>query len=109
MNDDGTDYEPDFSEINAIVKRRYETGEYGSAHFRVGRWVLDEMREHVSTPGTYPQGWLGGYSIGDLMGIPVLVDESMGLGWWQLVDRRVVPDGDGFRMEESVITEGTVR
>lgn len=106
-----TEYEPDFSEINAIVKRRYETGEYGSAHFRVGRWVLDEMRQHVPTPapGTYPHSRLPGYSIGDLMGIPVLVDETMELGWWQLVDRRVVADGDEFCMEESVITEGTIR
>lgn len=78
----------DFSEINAIVKRRYETGEYGNAHFKVPVELLDEMRRHVKTskPGSYPMPHLPGYSIGDLMGIPVLVDEDLPEGMWRLVD-----------------------
>lgn len=77
----------DLAEITAIVKRRYETGEYGNAHFKVTPSILAEMLKHAPAPdpGSYLRGFLGG-SLGNLMSIPVVVDEEMPDGAWRLVE-----------------------
>jgi hypothetical protein len=86
-----------YDEITAIVRRRYDTGDYGHAHFTVPRPVLDEMRATVPTPpaGSYPAPRLPGYSIGDLMGIPVLpafLTDAAGMRGWTAVS-----DADRYR------------
>jgi hypothetical protein len=92
----------DLDEITAIVKRRYETGEYGDAHFRAPCALFDLWREQVPTPppGTYAPPRLPGYSLGDLMGIPVVVDDELPAGVaWRLVDSSgvVIREGAGAR------------
>jgi hypothetical protein len=78
----------DLTRITEIVRERYESGTYGNAHFKVARSVVDEMRQHVPTPkpGTYGVPLFPGYSIGDLTGIPVLVDDALPTDQWQLID-----------------------
>jgi hypothetical protein len=77
-----------YEEISAIVKRRYETGEYGNAHFKVTAPTLDEVRRQVPTPkpGTYSPPRLLGYSLGDLMGIPYFVDDGLPPDEWRLIE-----------------------
>ena len=84
--------------MTAIVKRRYETGEYGNAHFKVSPDVLSKMREHAPAPQPGPlRGWLGGDLLGVLLAIPVVVDEELPAGTWRLVENgtgRIIHGGE---------------
>jgi hypothetical protein len=72
-----------FERINAIVKRRWETGAYGNAHFRLPDDLYRELRE--SSPPPKPS-YLHGGPLGNLLSIPVVLDEELPPGVWRLVD-----------------------
>jgi hypothetical protein len=74
--------------VSAIVKRRYETGEFGNVHFKVTPAILAEMKRSAPAPEpeTHTPPWSPGYGIGALTGISVLVDEGLPEGTWRLVD-----------------------
>lgn len=78
----------DLAELTEIVKRRYETGEYGHAHLKVTPTILDEMRRRTPPPDpdAYIRRILYGGPLGDLMSIPVVVDDELPPGTWRLVD-----------------------
>lgn len=73
----------DFTELNAIVKRRHETGDYGRARIEMSRDVSDGLLSLATVPTSrdLPDS---------LLGIPVYVDESLAPGAW-----RLVADDDG--------------
>lgn len=65
--------------IKDIVKRRYESGAYGNAHFRMRPEDFDAIlrtirREFRPDPVT------------DLLSIPVVTDERLPAGQWRLID-----------------------
>lgn len=78
----------DLSEINEIVKRRYFTGDYGNAHLKVALNVWIEMRATVPSSGSGDgQAHLAILGrLGDILGIPVLVDHQLPPAMWRLVD-----------------------
>jgi hypothetical protein len=77
-----------FEQITAIVKHRWETGDYGHAHFRVTTGVNATMRAQVPPSASRPgDAWsppLG--QLSDLMAIPVVIDDTLEAGQWKLVD-----------------------
>jgi len=63
-----------------IVRNRYETGAYGNAHLVMARATM------LSQPrGEQQPSWLRN-PLGDLLSIPVVVDDAMAVGAWRLVD-----------------------
>lgn len=81
------------AELTEIVKLRYETGAYGNTHLRIAPDVMVEMRKHAAPqpmPDTLPNGVLG-----DLMAIPIRIDEGMPADEWRLVDNST---GEDIRM-----------
>jgi hypothetical protein len=78
----------DLTEINEIVKRRYLTGDYGNAHLKVALNVWTEMRATVPSSGPSDgQPHLANPGrLGDILGIPVLVDHQLPPAMWRLVD-----------------------
>jgi hypothetical protein len=64
----------DLAEITAIVRRRHETGDYGSAHLRVTSTLAAEMREQVPSATPRPAWWPA--QLGGLLAIPVIVDDD---------------------------------
>lgn len=64
----------DLAEITAIVKRRYETAEYGNAHLRVTSTLAAEMREQVLSARPRPVWRLA--QLDDLLAIPIVVDDD---------------------------------
>lgn len=73
-----------FAEVTAIVKRRYETGEYGSAHFRMTSTFWDAVRAVLPKPQRR-MPWESS-PLDPLLSIPVMVDDDMGDDEWRLVD-----------------------
>jgi hypothetical protein len=77
----------ELTEINEIVKRRYETGAYGNAHFKMPRSLWDDLR--ASMPPAEPEpDWRRaiGNPLGDFLSIPIVVDDTLPSGTWRLVD-----------------------
>jgi hypothetical protein len=89
-----------FDAINALVRERYETGAYGNAHLRMPQSLLDEFCDSLPrrTPAWEP--WVP-KPLGDLMGIPVVVDPTLPDGVWRLVDT-----GTDEVLHEGVIGDG---
>jgi hypothetical protein len=73
-----------FAEVTAIVKRRYETGEYGSAHFRMTSAFWDAARTVVPKPA--PRMPWESSPLDPLLAIPIMVDDDLGGDEWRLVD-----------------------
>lgn len=75
---------PEQPTMTDIVRRRFETGEFGRAHFT----VTPAMREHLLTlaPDPKPFAIPGTIGLTELLGIPLVVDESLPDGTWQLRD-----------------------
>lgn len=72
-----------FAEITAIVKERYETGAYGTAHFKMPRLLFDAVR--AAGPPPAPRvPWAP--NLDSLLAIPIVIDESLGPDEWRLVD-----------------------
>jgi hypothetical protein len=74
-----------FDEITALVKRRYETGEYGSAHFLLARDAWDQARS-AATASVEPAPPWRPDPITSLLSIPVRVDEDLPPGEWRLIE-----------------------
>jgi hypothetical protein len=70
--------------MTEIVKRRYETGEYGGTHFRMPSALWAALRE--SAPPPSPAPLFGAANLDALLGIPIVVDEELPAGTWRLVD-----------------------
>lgn len=67
--------------IRAIVEKRWETGAFGTAHFLMPRDLLDQMpRPEPDATPRLPDPF------GDLLSIPIVVDDSLPAGAWRLVD-----------------------
>lgn len=68
--------------IRVIVKKRYETGAYGNTHFEMRREDLDTFpREPRRSDFPIPPAPLG-----DLLSIPIVIDDALADGQWRLVD-----------------------
>jgi hypothetical protein len=76
---------PEPTTLTDIVRRRYETGEYGNAHFAMSSATVTAIREPTPKTEFKPPAYLGG-RFGDLLSIPVRVDETLPEGAWRLVD-----------------------
>lgn len=77
----------DLTGMTEIVRHRFETGEYGNAHFKMPRSLWDEMC--AAAPPMAPEpAWRRALSspLGDLLAIPVVVDDTLPPGTWRLVD-----------------------
>lgn len=84
----------DLTEINAIVKHRYQTGAYGNAHLKMPRPLWDDVCATAPTPKPEPAWWPGGLDA--LFGIPIVVDDTLPPGMWRLVDnttREILQEG----------------
>lgn len=66
--------------IKEIVKRRYESGAYGNAHFRMRREDFDVLPREPIRREFRPD------PVGDLLSIPVVTDERLPAGQWRLID-----------------------
>ncbi len=75
----------DLTAIPRIVRDRHTTGSYGSAHFRLNPTLADDMRSQTPPPSLREPAWLGN-PIGDLLSIPVRVDNTLPPDTWRLVD-----------------------
>ncbi len=73
-----------FAEITAIVKRRYETGDYGRAHFRMTT-AFREAARTLPRPAPPRMPW-DPQPLDALLSIPILVDDDMDGDAWRLVD-----------------------
>lgn len=71
------------AEITAIVRERYETGAYGDCHLRVADDVLDAVRA-LTTHEAEPK-WRMPDGMGQMLGIPLVRDDTLPAGGWQLV------------------------
>lgn len=81
--------------LTEIARTRYETGAYGATHFA----LAPDLREHLFA--TYPASerapWDPLAGVGRLMEIPVVVDETLSTGAWELRandDHRVLLSGE---------------
>ncbi len=70
-------------QITDILRRRSRRSRTGGAHFKVGRHVLDVMRRQPAPP---PPPLFGAPQLGNLLGIPIVVDETLPDGAWELVE-----------------------
>jgi hypothetical protein len=71
--------------MDSIVKRRYETGEYGGTHFLLARDAWDQIR--ATAPPVEPAPpWRPPTPMAGLLGIPIRLDDSVPVNEWQLVD-----------------------
>jgi hypothetical protein len=75
---------PEPTTIIDIVKRRHKTGEYGNAHFAMPASTMSALRAATPKPKFEPPAYLGG-RLGDLLSIPVHIDEMLPEGAWRLV------------------------
>lgn len=85
-----------FAEIDALVKRRYLTGDYGNAHLKVTPRLWGRMRADIPSSGTGDTPRLGQQALGDILGIPIVVDFQLPPSAWRLVDNstgRVLHEG----------------
>lgn len=84
----------DWSELDALVKERYETGAHGGCHIAVPDelWLAIQARD-LPRPAPKP-AWAP--DLGQLLGLPIVLDADLGEGEWRLVEsttRRVVKSG----------------
>jgi len=75
--------EDQFTEINRIVKHRYETGAYGSAHFRMTSAMREAARMLPKPP---PRMAWETSPLDSLLSIPIVVDDDLSDDEWRLVD-----------------------
>lgn len=75
---------PDFSEINRIVKHRYQTGAYGSAHFRMTTPFWEAARA-LPRPAPPQMPW-DPSPLDPLLSIPIVLDDDLSGDEWRLVD-----------------------
>lgn len=79
-----TQQDIEFAVITTIVKRRYQTGEYASTHFRMTTAYWEAARiPPMPTPPRMP--W-DPAPLDALLGIPVVVDDDLTGDEWRLVD-----------------------
>jgi hypothetical protein len=71
--------------MTEIVKWRYQTGEYGGAHFLLARDVWDQIRA-MAPPVESAPPWRPPTPMAGLLGIPIRLDDSVPVNEWQLVD-----------------------
>jgi hypothetical protein len=83
--------------LDDIVRQRYETGAYGNAHIRMHRAGWEHALATWPKPGPPPPIWSPEHALTQLLSVPIVLDDSMPLGQWQLVDNTT----------DDVITEGT--
>lgn len=69
------------SALSEIARKRYETGAYSNSHLRMTRAALAALCEQIPPPPTF-----GLNPLGQLMSIPIRIDESVPAGEWQLAD-----------------------
>lgn len=74
-----------FERLNAIVKRRYETGAWANTHFEMNSDLLAELR--TSSPPSSTRPPFMGVDLGGLMAIPIRLAD-LPAGEWRLVDDR---------------------
>jgi hypothetical protein len=74
----------DLSALTRIVKDRRETGAYGAACFKVTWPILEAMR--AEQPAGPPKPRWRTDPLGDLLSIPVTVDDTLPADTWRLVD-----------------------
>jgi transposase len=72
-------------ELTAIVRHRYETGAYGSAHFRITSALWEAVRTLLPKPAPPPMPWERP-SLDPLLAIPIVLDDDMDGDAWRLVD-----------------------
>lgn len=73
--------------LTAIVRTRYETGAYGDNVFRMATTTLDSLRARFPRAAKPTFGPGAGALLGGLLDIPVLIDEDVPDGTWQLAVR----------------------
>ena len=75
---------PENPTMTDIVRHRFETGQFGSAHFT----ITPAMRERLLKPEPDPKPYAipGTIGLTELLGIPLVIDESLPDGVWQLRD-----------------------
>lgn len=69
------------SDLTELVKRHYETGCYGTARLRMRQSTFGELKHAHQAPSFSPFD-----SLGQLMSIPIVVDEEVPDGEFRLVD-----------------------
>lgn len=82
--------------LTDLCKERAETGKYGSARFVMNQLTIDQMIAKYAKPVTVPS-WE--WSVNDIVGIPMVVDDSLPDGTWRLVDsvtHEVLYEGTGI-------------
>lgn len=84
----------DLEGVTAIVKHRYETGAYGNAHLAMSAATLTAFC--ALAPPAPPRMPTYG-SIGDLLAIPIRVDEDLPDGAWRPIDNS---SGDVIRSSD---------
>ncbi len=94
-----TDYAVEFT---AVVRERYDTGDHGDAHLRLHPDTIEQIRrESPPRPKHYP--WTPAAAMAALTGIPMVPDESVPPGQWQLAantDQHVRRTGPVFQQQE---------
>jgi hypothetical protein len=70
--------------MNQLVKERHDTGAYGDCHFAIARDVAWELRG-AAVPLDRPP--LLTCQLGDLMAIPIVLDDEAARGTWLLKRR----------------------
>jgi hypothetical protein len=70
--------------LDDLVRERYETGAHGGTHLVVAPDVVESMPRKPRPPVWAPHH--AEAVIDGLLGIPILVDQDMGPGAWRLVD-----------------------
>lgn len=74
-----------FDEITAIVKRRYETGAYGGAHFVMTSPFWGAVRGVIPKPEPARMPW-DTSRLDALLAIPIVLDDDLTGDEWRLVD-----------------------
>lgn len=92
------DHQPPLT-IGAILKRRWETGEFGNTHFRLPAADFDKIKASTPKPSEPRPDWAPESAMQKLMGIPIVIDDSLPPNSWKLVNTQDPSE---------VLAEGTV-
>lgn len=76
-----------YERITEIVKTRFSTGAYGNATFHMSEATSAWLRDFVPAPTPKPFDLPGQSAMHWLTGIPILIDEELSDGAWELRDR----------------------
>lgn len=73
---------PENPTMTDLVRHRHDTGAFGGAHFRLDERQMAKLRTLAKPePPPFPA------PMGDIMGIPLVIDAELPANVWRLVDR----------------------